>query len=307
MRHIISLPVRFGRYIWWSRNILRMEVRRAYLLCYWPLARRENLWRRSSGSCGGAVFANCSCSYSQQGKFYNSSAEPNRQLLKLPMPRLSAGKFGEPTTVKKMERCRCVGMGKDPGRNSVTWNVHTWHSGENWSLGYLGSETGKCKQTFKNKWSRAIGVAGVAHEKSRRRLRKRTRRMKPAADGTGGQYRGRAMLPTERTFKNKRSRAIGVAVVAAVAHGKSRRRLRKRTRRMNPAGDGTGGQYGGRAKLQTERTFKNKRSGAICVAGVAHGKSRRRLRKESGGWNRPRRAWSEMTASRRIEVTSGFV
>ena len=27
-------------------------------------------------------------------------------------------------------------MGKDPGRNSITWNVHTWHSGESWSQEY---------------------------------------------------------------------------------------------------------------------------------------------------------------------------
>ena len=52
---------------------------------------------------------------------------------------------------------------------------------------------------------------------------------------------------------------------------------------MKPAGEGTGRQYGGRAMRSTERTFKNKRSGAIGVARVAHGKSRRRLVKELGG------------------------
>ena len=62
-------------------------------------------------------------------------------------------------------------------------------------------------------------------------------RMKPAEEGTGALYGGRAMRPTERTFKNKRSGAIGVA---GVAHRKSRRRLRKRTRRMEPAEEGTG-------------------------------------------------------------------
>ena len=49
-----------------------------------------------------------------------------------------------------------------------------------------------------------------------------------AREGAGGQYGGRAVLPTERTFKNNRSRAIGVA---RVAHGKSRRRLAKETGR----------------------------------------------------------------------------
>ena len=86
----------------------------------------------------------------------------------------------------------------------------------------------------------------------------------------------RAVRPTERTLKNKRSGAIGVA---GVAHGKSRTRLRKRIRRMKPAGESTRGQYGGQAMRPTERTLKNKRSRAICVAGVAHGKSRR----SSGG------------------------
>ena len=38
-----------------------------------------------------------------------------------------------PTTVGKMNRCSCVGVGKDPGQNSVIWNVHSWHSGDNWS------------------------------------------------------------------------------------------------------------------------------------------------------------------------------
>ena len=64
----------------------------------------------------------------------------------------------------------------------------------------------------------------------------RMRRMKAAGDSTGGQYGGRVMPPTGRTFENKRSGAIGVA---GVAHGKSRRRSRKRVRRMKPARDRT--------------------------------------------------------------------
>ena len=35
-------------------------------------------------------------------------------------------------TVEKMDRCSCVGVGKDAGQNSLTWNVHDWHLGENW-------------------------------------------------------------------------------------------------------------------------------------------------------------------------------
>ena len=66
--HIISLPVGFRGFTEWSRNILSMEVRRAYLLCCWPLVHRENLWRRSSGSDGGAVFTNCSCFCVLHGK-----------------------------------------------------------------------------------------------------------------------------------------------------------------------------------------------------------------------------------------------
>ena len=44
------------------------------------------------------------------------------------------------------------------------------------------------------------------------------------------------MLLTERIFKHKQSRAIGAA---RVAHGKLRRRFRKRIRRMKLAGEGT--------------------------------------------------------------------
>ena len=42
----------------WSRNILRMQVPRAYLFFYWPLVLREDLWRHSSGGGVGAIFTN---------------------------------------------------------------------------------------------------------------------------------------------------------------------------------------------------------------------------------------------------------
>ena len=103
----------------------------------------------------------------------------------------------------------------------------------------MSNSSTNCKNaqpTLKNKRSGAIGVAGVAHGKSRRRLRKRIRQMKSAGDGTGALYGGRVMRPAERKFKNKRSGAISVA---GVAHGKSRRRLHKRIRRMKPAKEGT--------------------------------------------------------------------
>ena len=31
----------------------------------------------------------------------------------------NSGKIGKPTAVEKMDRCSCVGVGKDPGRNFV--------------------------------------------------------------------------------------------------------------------------------------------------------------------------------------------
>ena len=64
-----------------------------------------------------------------------------------------------------------------------------------------------------------------------------------------------AMQQTERTFKNKLSGAIGVA---GVAHGKSRRKLRKRIRRIKPAGDSTS------------------RGGTKAMAGAGGGPDRRR-------------------------------
>ena len=50
---------------------------------------------------------------------------------------------------------------------------------------YGGRAMWLTEQTFKNKLSGAIGVAGVARRKLRRRLRKRMRQIKPAEEGTG--------------------------------------------------------------------------------------------------------------------------
>ena len=93
-----------------------------------------------------------------------------------------------------------------------------------------GSST-NCKnaqRTFKNKLSGAIGVAGVAHGKSSMRLCKRKRRMKPAWDGSGARYGGRAMRPIDRANIQKqtvRSDWRG----RSRTNGKSRRSLRKRS------------------------------------------------------------------------------
>ena len=63
--------------------------------------------------------------------FYKSEAEPHMELLKLPIRGYvhchCTGKISEPTRtrVEKMDRSSCVGVGKDPGRNSVACNVHT--------------------------------------------------------------------------------------------------------------------------------------------------------------------------------------
>ena len=48
----------------------------------------------------------------QQPKF----CEPDRDLLKLLIRRGCTGNIGEPITVEKMDRCSCVGVGKDPGQ-----------------------------------------------------------------------------------------------------------------------------------------------------------------------------------------------
>ena len=104
------------------------------------------------------------------------------------------------------------------------------HRSAIWRTGHVVDRANIQNQTV---WK--IGVAGVAHGKSRRRLHKRIRRMKPAEEGTGALYGGLAMLQSERTFKIKQSRAIAVV---GVAYGKSRRRLYKRIRRMKPAKEG---------------------------------------------------------------------
>ena len=79
------------------------------------------------------------------------------------------------------------------------------------------------------------------------------------------------------------------------------------------AGDGTGALYGGRAMRPTERTFKNKRSGAIGVAGVTRKIEEEASQKNQadeigrGGQWPQCRAQSETTAARRIGVTSVIV
>ena len=70
----LALPVWFRRLAWWSWKMHRMEVRRAWCLGISTLllARREDWWRSSSGSCGGAVFTNCSCSCLSHGNVLRS-------------------------------------------------------------------------------------------------------------------------------------------------------------------------------------------------------------------------------------------
>ena len=111
----------------WSRNILRMEVRKAYLFFCWPPVRRENVWRRSSGSGGEAIFTECSCSCASHGDFLQFGGRTWQGIVETADTRLCTGKICEPTTVEKMDRSSCVGVGKDPGRHSVAWKVYIWH------------------------------------------------------------------------------------------------------------------------------------------------------------------------------------
>ena len=71
--HITSWPVWLGQFIRWSQNILRMEGQRA----------TKFFFAASTCSSEAAVLFNCSCSCSQHRN--NSAAEPDKELLKLPM------------------------------------------------------------------------------------------------------------------------------------------------------------------------------------------------------------------------------
>ena len=51
----------------------------------WPAGKLENLRRLSSSSGERAVFTTCSCCCPPHGIFYNSAAQPDRGLLKLPI------------------------------------------------------------------------------------------------------------------------------------------------------------------------------------------------------------------------------
>ena len=55
--------------------------------------------------------------------FYKSADEPDRDLLKLPIRGYVQAKSA--TTVEKMDRCSCVGVGKDPRRNFNSGRVLT--------------------------------------------------------------------------------------------------------------------------------------------------------------------------------------
>ena len=78
------------------------------------------------GSCGGAVFTNLSCSCPPHENVLQFGGRTRQGIVETANSRLCTGKIGEPTTVEKMDRCsfvgvgRFVGVGKDPGRNSVT-------------------------------------------------------------------------------------------------------------------------------------------------------------------------------------------
>ena len=52
-------------------------------------------------------------------KFYNSAAEPYRELLKMPILGLCTSQIGKPTTVEYLDICSRIGIGKDTGLNSV--------------------------------------------------------------------------------------------------------------------------------------------------------------------------------------------
>ena len=119
--HIISLPVRLFWFTRWSQNIHRMAVRRAYLL--WSCSIYQLfLFLFITGKLFTIGLQ------SQTGNCWNCWLEA--------MYRQYYYDICKPTTVEKMDRCSCFGVGKDPGWNSVTWNIHTWHSRQNWSQGY---------------------------------------------------------------------------------------------------------------------------------------------------------------------------
>ena len=162
--HIISL--RFGVFAGWSRNILRIEVRMAYLFFCWPLVLREDLWRRtrgSSGGGGGAIFTNCSCSCPSRGNFLQFGGRTRQGIVETADTRLCTGKIGEPTTVEKMDWSSCVGMGKDPGRHSVARKVYIWHKGKKWSQEYKQISKIR-KQTAWSYWRSQISTQKIEVE-----------------------------------------------------------------------------------------------------------------------------------------------
>ena len=76
---------------------------------------QEKRMKTKFGQLCRTLFTNCSCSCPPHfgGRIRQGIAETAYS-------RLCIGTIGEPTKVEKMDRCSFIGVGKYPGRNSVT-------------------------------------------------------------------------------------------------------------------------------------------------------------------------------------------
>ena len=122
------------------------------------------------------------------------------------------------------------------------------------------------ERKYKNKWPGAIGSDWRGPSRTRKFKEEALHKNQVDVTSLGGYKRaiGKTVHLADRA--NIKKQMVRSDWLARVAHGKSRRRLRRRIRWMKPAGEGTFWHYGRRAIWQTERTFKNKRSGAMCVS-----------------------------------------
>ena len=154
----------------------------------------------------------------------SAAAEPHRELMKLQIQGYVQAKLasiwllGGVTTIYKNVCTDCILHVAHPLVRQRACSQF-WQQATSSFLHSLSNSSTNCKNTqwtLKHKHSGPIVMAGVTHEKSRRRLCKRIGWMKSGGEGTGGQYGGLAMLQTEQKFhwQNKWPGEMGVARVA---------------------------------------------------------------------------------------------
>ena len=246
-----------------------MAVQRAHLLWSWPLARRENLWRRSSGSCGGAVFANCSRTCPSHGKFLQFGSRTRQGIVETAYSR---------PTVSWLQWRKWIGAAALEWEKIQVWIplhemciLDTQEKTDPRNTHRFLLSHGKSPEYGKEVWQLLLALTS-GYDLSC-----------PECIPWAGSIPGTGWCRTEASLWPQCTRRYRTDCILCGAHSSVLQRACSQL-----------WQHKTSSFLHSIKRFfnqlqKSTTNIAIGVAGVAHGKSRRRLAKESGGWNRPRR------------------